>query len=694
MNPLKRITQGLRRKPKNYRSGDPARGMQYMGGSRLSLFASLHSDAYASSYPSIRAISNEYMTVRPYAVDAKGNRLNDNPIINALYHPNQADSSVSFFEKMAVSTLALRKTYVLVWRSENRQAYPGGDFKKPNTKIAGFTYLEFPSVERRDGKTYYSIGSQTFTEDEVLVLPGGVNPHDLYGGYSPSEAARRWAKLDDYIADFQAGFFENGAVPAGEFIITAPTIKEFNDIVDTMQERHRGAGKNGNVTYTHRPTDPETGKPAQAQIEWVSFKQTNKDIDFKNLFEQVNNRIDVSFGVPAIVKGIDDAATYANAQVAEKTFAKRAVYPLLLRNWTQFTHELNRITNGMGMAITFDYTIPTVADEEKVEEETANIRDTRFVRLKEQGYSTASIKRYFETGDLEELEANKPTESDNTDVDEGNEVDDAPDPDKIDGTTPLNKGGSKGKNPKAELTDQQKLEAVARKYMQSQVDREIDKLDGVNNEAPTEDEIDTFVDEALVVIISIMITNGDIAYEDGRTLLLEAGLETDNLDEFILSDDAKDSYQSYLRKVGQSYGDDTAKSIQKVLTQAQDDGLSVDDTKKALRDIMNTDEYRITRLAVTEVGRSTSLASVEAMKQIQAESGATLEKSLNHTATPECEWCRALEDVWFRVDQPLLAYGETLVGVDGGLLVNDFVTNDGYDVHPNGKGNMIFRVSE
>lgn len=693
MNPIKQLFQKLPFKIVNSHSryDDPARGMYPVG---RSLFSQLNSDAFSSSFPSIRAISNEYMTVRPYAVDENGDKVKKNPIIDALYHPNQLDSSVSFFEKIAVSTLSLRKTYILVWRLEGKQSLPGGDFTKPSTRIAGFTFLEFPSVKRVDGKTYYEVGLQKYSEREVLVLPGGVNPYNLYGGYSPSEAARRWAKLDDYIADFQAGFFENGAVPAGQFLITAATTKDYNDIVNMLEERHRGAGKNGNVTYSHRPIDPENGKPAEAQIEWIPFAQKNKDIDFNNLFKQVNNRIDVSFGASQFIKGVDDAPNYATAQVSDKNFAKRAVYPLLLRNYTQLTHELNRITNGMGMAITFDYEIPTVSDEEKVKEETSMIRDSRFLKLKAQGYTVVAIKRYFDTGDLEELERDVQGEDDNTDVDEGDEVTTTPDPKKVGELSLVNKGAAKSKNPKAKLSNKQKLEKIARKYLRSQVDRAIEELEesSDNLAEPTEDELQTFVDEALLVIIAIMIENGEVSYEDGKTLLFEAGLSTENLDEFILSDAARDSYQGYLRKVGQSYGDDTAKSIRKVLTDASENGLTLDETKKALRNIMDTDEYRVLRLATTELGRSSSLASVEAMKQIQNESGATLEKSLSHSNEPECEWCKALEDVWFMVDQPLLGLGESLEGVDGGILINDFVSNDGYDVHPNGKGNMVFRV--
>ncbi len=38
----------------------------------------------------------------------------------------------------------------------------------------------------RVGNAYTQSATQTFIEDEVLVLLGGVDPNDLYAGYSPS----------------------------------------------------------------------------------------------------------------------------------------------------------------------------------------------------------------------------------------------------------------------------------------------------------------------------------------------------------------------------------------------------------------------------------------------------------------------------------------------------------------------------
>ena len=65
---------------------------------------------YASAYPSIRAIANEYMTVLPKAIDGNGKPVKSN-ILDALYHPNQLDSVVSFNEKIATTLVLLRHIF-------------------------------------------------------------------------------------------------------------------------------------------------------------------------------------------------------------------------------------------------------------------------------------------------------------------------------------------------------------------------------------------------------------------------------------------------------------------------------------------------------------------------------------------------------------------------------------------------------
>lgn len=685
-----------------------------------------HYNKYAAEYPSIRAISNEYMQVRPFAIDKNGKQQENNLIINALYHPNQEDSHVAFFEKCAVSTLSHRKTYILVWRREGNTAEPGGEITPNN--IGGFTFLEYPAIERRDGRTYYKMGVQEFSDQEVMVLPGGVDPKSLYAGYSPSEASRSWAKLDDYIADYQQGFFENGAVPSGMFRVLASTRKEYDDTVDMLQARHRGAGNNNNITYSHQPIDPTSGKPAEAQIQWIPFSQSNKDIDFKNLFEQVNKRIDTAYGVPAIVKGVDDAATYANAQVAEAGFAKRAVKPLLLRNYTQITHELNRITGGMGVAITFKYDIPIVADEEKVKAETKNIDGEIIRAMVTAGYTLDSIVESFKLStsykNLEKGETTTTTiENDKPDVDEGGEVDDAPDPSKIDGVTPINKLTSKKhgskqkpesapkkktkakKKVKVELSDEDKLEKVGRDYMQAQIDRAVEEynedpeapLNKVKNQVnpdPTKEEIDAFVANMLQILIGILVANGEEQYLSAVPLVAETGFDTSILQGFTLTDTAEGSYEAYLRRVGGTYGEDTAESIRKALLDARDNGLTVKETEDALKKVVDTDEYRIKRLARTELNNSQNIGKLEGMKSLTAETGVDWEKTIDHSGVEPCPLCQSQEGIWHDTETPLWAEGTTITDAEGTIYVNDWQTNEANDYHPNGRGALIFRTKE
>lgn len=402
------------------------------------LYKTYRADEYGSIYPNIRPIVNELMTIIPHAVDKNAKRVENVAAINALYHPNKTDSRELFVEKLSVSVLSLPYTYLLVWRNEGGEARPGGNYGFKGKNIAGFTFLECPAIEYRDGRVYYKIGAQEFTEDEVIAIPGGAQPGDLYGGYSPTQSIGKWATIDGYIADFEKGFFENNAIPAGMFNVVAATTKEFNDMVDKLQEKHRGAGNNNNVTYSHKPIDAN-GKPTTAQIEWVPFQQSNKDIDFDPILTHTDKRLGEAFGVSSIIKGDDSSAKYSNAEVSEANFAKRAVRPVAIRIYSQITHELNRITGGLGYAITFKYEIPAVSDAEKVKEETKKIGDERVQAWLDKGYSLSSIKEYMRTGDLEALEVQEVKEKpeDNPDVDEGNEVDGAPDRTEIDGVTPI-----------------------------------------------------------------------------------------------------------------------------------------------------------------------------------------------------------------------------------------------------------------
>lgn len=83
--------------------------------------------AYDNIYPSVSKIANEFVKIRPYAIDANGKPLEKVPLLDKIYHPNQQMSSTDFREALAIGTLTHRKVYLLVWHYEKGELVAGGN---------------------------------------------------------------------------------------------------------------------------------------------------------------------------------------------------------------------------------------------------------------------------------------------------------------------------------------------------------------------------------------------------------------------------------------------------------------------------------------------------------------------------------------------------------------------------------------
>ena len=663
-------------------------------GSTLSFFKGLSFD---NTYPSITKIANEFMTLRPYAIDANGKPIENAPVLDKLYHPNQQMSSADFREALAVMALVHRKVYLLMWHNDGSIAVPGGPITEKT--LAGFTFLEGVSEVVVDNKKTYRSGTDVYDTDDVIEIYAGVDPYDLSKGYSPSIAADKWANLDDYIAAYNAGLFENGAVPSGQFIVTAASSDQFNDIVDEMQRKHRGSGRNNNVVYTHRPISPTTGAPVDAQIEWIPFAQTNKEMDLATIFQQANDKIDSAFGVPASIRGVNDNNTYASVRVDEQIFIKYAVVPFATKIWTRFTHEMNRVTGGLGYAITFEADVPGIADEEKVEAEKKLTEFNLIKQAMDSGFNLDSVVDAFELSVGYKLLKDgyvKPViHNDKPEVDEGDEVEDAPDSTSKyikskHVASELHSGVSCSCSEKvAEPEDAGIVEDVAkivRQSMQKQIDNAIERLENVEkaSESAEDEDLKAMVTAILAVLTAYILIKGSITYKEGIAMITSAGLPVTGATEFYVNQLTSIKYRVYLTKVAQSYTDDTAQRIRDILSQGATMGWNKEQIANELRGIMGVDEWRVQRLARTEEHRAFSQSGVDAMRQLKDETGADIVKKWKHSGVDvPCEYCAAMEGTVADVDELFLPVGAVVEGVDGGLFENTFYDIDSGGLHPN-----------
>lgn len=590
-------------------------------------FCSTSDGSYDNLFPDVSRIAEQIATILPYAINAEGETINPQPQgIKALYSPNKEMSGPEFFETLATLALTQPTVYILVYRMD------GGDGEITPDNIGGFTFLQGITPEfYADGSARYRLRGRVIDDSRVIALSLNVNPYDVLYGYSPATAAKKWASLDDYIADWQAGSFRNNAIPAGEFIITARDADEFNAIVDEMERKHKGAGRNNNVSYVHRPTSSIDGKPLPAQIEWVPFAQSPKDLALDSVFDQANKKTAMAFGVPEEIKGFLQNSNYASVATAERIFDKYTVLPKATKIWAKFTHELNRITGGLGYAITFDYEPAQLADEDKVNAETTRIQLETLRSALDAGFELDSIVTALELPEGFKMLNLKPE----TQVETNQEVTEEfeSEASQVETSTKIVKAKS--------VASDSELEHLLEEYNEEQVEAAIEgaEFDIAKNAK-------RIAKELLPVIVG-----GAVLYALGKQKELETealakGYPVENLKTYEPSAEFTDTYLNYLSDVMLSYSQDTADAIKRVMEMGYTNNFTRAEVNASLRELLPGEFWRIRRLQRTESHRSEQMASLDMARQAVAEldiEGATKVWHVNPMSLNHCELCENLD---------------------------------------------------
>lgn len=675
MNPkniINRLTKPFKSKDVDVNPFQAELAWQEVGGSKF--YDEFKSGDYENAYPSITKIMQGFASIEPYIVDKQGKVQPKHEVLDNLFVPNKTMSAYDFREALMMMFLVWDNTYIRVHTNGNKSR---GKINYKN--ITGFTFLEDTHPTVIEGKRTFMLNGETITDDEVLVLHS-ANPYKLTQGFSTSRAARRWTRLDDYIADYQSGFFKNGAVPAGQFVITAPSLTEFQDIKRVMQEKHQGAGKNNNVTYSYRPVDSQ-GKQQQSQIEWIPYNQANKDLALKDLLENVNQKVDSAFGVPSEIRGHLENSNYASVNVAEKVFVNYTLRPLTFKLWNKFSHELQRVTGGFDGAITFDLLTPQVAAEEKEWAEKRKIETETVTMLTTAGYELKNIvaalqldAKYLQLGEAVKKEPENP-ETPTTE-----ELGDLPEQPLETITNKM----SKQLTPSERDTYERELAVVIRAQLNRQVTKVINSIDENLSKAvgdTTDEEDEQLAKDMLTVLVPLVYIYGRTAQAGGMALLVEHGLNTQAVKTFTLTPEQQKLYANYLDKVATGFNEQTAEAIRNTLQTGISQGLPAAEIKSNLN-LLIDDSYRVNRLAVTEVGRTQNRAGLSAMENIQRDTGYEIVKTWRTTGVNPCPICSELNGKSTPVNNTFWEKGSSIIGTDGKEYVNTFVDADTADAHP------------
>lgn len=320
--------------------------------------------AYENLFAQLRPLIDEMETVIPYGVGRNGARLAENrtpELAQLIYSPNKDMGWTEFADAMFATWLTEDELNVHI--------------HKKGRSVVGFTILPVGSrVRLGNGRCYFQTVSaeglwEQISEDEVATLRFSRNPRDLSRGVSPASSVFTWSQIDDLMAQFQKAFFENGAVPASITFITASTKERYEEARRNM-ERDLGGARNKNKTLFIWRQLLDTGESAD-QVEIKTIQGNNSTLALEQISKIINDKLNKAVGVSNFILGDDSSAKYDNAELSDRQFTKRRVYPALKRFWEQFQHEMDRITGGLGYAIQFDLEIPELTDRLKTKAEIA-----------------------------------------------------------------------------------------------------------------------------------------------------------------------------------------------------------------------------------------------------------------------------------------------------------------------------------
>lgn len=320
--------------------------------------------AYENLFAQLRPLIDEMETVIPYGVGRNGARLAENrtpELAQLIYSPNKDMGWTEFADAMFATWLTEDELNIRI--------------HKKGRSVVGYTILPVGSrVRLGNGRCYFQTVSadglwEQVSEDEVATLRFSRNPRDLSRGVSPASSVFTWSQIDDLMAQFQKAFFENGAVPASITFITASTKERYEEARRNM-ERDLGGARNKNKTLFIWRQLLDTGESAD-QVEIKTIQGNNSTLALEQISKIINDKLNKAVGVSNFILGDDSSAKYDNAELSDRQFTKRRVYPALKRFWEQFQHEMDRIMGGLGYAIQFDLEIPELTDRLKTKAEIA-----------------------------------------------------------------------------------------------------------------------------------------------------------------------------------------------------------------------------------------------------------------------------------------------------------------------------------
>ena len=638
-------------------------GFQTIGGYRP---GHLEHSIYENAFPYVRPQIDIAKTAEPYIEDANGERfeLDSTVATKALLSPSVDMDYLSFVDYALSSFLTQEELAI-------RVHYDGRSPSLDN--VYGYTFLPQCSRERRGGVNYYNVttegGRYQLNESEVMLLRYSRLPEDIDRGFSPGTAIRKWASVDDHVADYERGFMENGAFLGVIIGIPAISDTDFANQMEGLERDLRGAKNANKITYVKKPLNVDG---TVSSIDFQVVQATNKDMDLSSMNSMVGKHMQNDFGTPSTFFGDDTSAKFDNADVTKSNFIEWRVNPILSNFWAQFSHELSRICGISGLTIRAKVEPPELADKKLVEAQTKTTIVTQWLALIQAGADPYSVSKAMELPDRF--------------IVVGREIQNAPKPEPVVAT----------QSAPAPLLEQhthyhsEKNDALnVVQYKPTFSDSEGDEraiYNAIMRETRNLNTDDGSFNEVVLTAVIFNVVKKHYEAAGVKTARSIAQKTTEKIaTQFAIGEQLTTDMQMRIATMVAGYAQNAKNTVAAITSNPQ--GLTAAEIKKQVD--ASLPAYRAEMIARNEVINGEREGALQSAKDIANTYGVKVNKVW--VAEPDaCEICSALDGRVVGVEDKFFSNNEILPG--GIQLVNDYASGETPDAHVNCRCSFKFEV--
>ncbi|GHS94695.1 portal protein [Alphaproteobacteria bacterium] len=329
--------------------------------------------------------------------------VEDHPLLDLLHNPNPRQSGSSFLENVFSQYLLSGNVYIEAqytngaWEDAPPEAPPPlqgapqqflqrPPYRPPtalNLLRSDYVHILVDSqgqplgFEYKSGKQKRLFPIDLQTGRSSLLHIKTFHPLNDWYGMSPIEAAARAIDQHNAVGEHNLSILQNGGRPSGALLIRPSTgggtltQEQRESLRQDIRALYGGTENAGRIMVL------------EGNCEWKEMGLSPKDLDFKAGKNISAREIAQAFGVPPILVGLTEEATFSNYKEARLNFWEDTLLPLL----DFFVSELNRWLVPM-----FDATLHVRYDRDKIPA-LASKRDYIWSALKDATFLTVNEKR-------------------------------------------------------------------------------------------------------------------------------------------------------------------------------------------------------------------------------------------------------------------------------------------------------------